>query len=205
MFLISLNGCTIDYKLSINGKTFKENLKIIETDVSKFDLKEEDSLSVRELFTKEVKGDIYSAREGKSKLIDNDHELGIIYKNKTNDYISASSINYCYSEPIFTRKNKDVTIDTGEDFLCYDLYENIESIRIIIKTNNKVISSNAHEINGNNYIWNITENGSKRIMLSYEERDFNLIYSIIIITVVILIAIITISTLKKLRIKNNSI
>ena len=187
LFLIS--GCTVEYDLYINGNEFNENFKIIETNTSLFDKSISESYTMRQYFNRLVEPDFYSYDDSKRKLIDKDNELGISYKKKTQNFSTSDIFNQCYNDSRITKNDKTVIIDTGDDFSCYNYYDNIESIKVTIKTNNKVLTNNADMIDGKKYIWNITESGNKRIIFSYIEKEkvnipywpFVLIISLIVI------------------------
>ena len=203
--LLLLTGCSVEYDVKITGDKITEKAKLIETNVSLFDSKIGDNYTMREALKKEVKGDTYSDRNYKIKMIESNSEIGLSYKNATTDYSSSFVFNMCYENPVFDRNKKIVRIDTGDDFNCFDFYDNIENIKVVIKTTNKVLSSNADQVIGNSYIWNITEYGNKRVNIEYEEKDYSYIYAIIYILFAIFVLFVTFSIIKIRMKKNNSI
>jgi len=62
-----------------------------------------------------------------------------------------------------------VSFYSGNEFTCYEYYDNLETINIVLNTNYKVISSNADSVEDNKYMWTITEDGNKNIEISYEQ------------------------------------
>ena len=101
-----------------------------------------------------------------------------------------------------------ITIDTGNDFKCYEYYENLETVKVVLKTNHKVISTNADEQNGDTYIWNFSKDSNKSINVSYYKSDVkksvNIKGIVIVLCIVSFIGIVSYFVLKKMK-KSNEI
>ena len=171
---ILLTGCTANYKININNNLIEENLTIIETDKSKFDIKNNNGFSIRESFDSLLEEDEFSNETYNIKSINSDDAIGIEYNSNILKSLDNSSIIYqCYKEPSIIINENIVTIDTGSNFECFDLYDNLENVEISLNTNNKVLTNNADNVIDNKYVWNITKLGNKQIKFSYEINNMN--------------------------------
>ena len=141
-----LSGCTANYEITIFDKT---------TDTG---------WTVRDSFNSLLDSDEFGQENYNVKSLTNDERLGVEYTSKAaSSIINSSILNQCYNNPKIENNDGIITINTGSNFECYEFYDNLESVRVVFKTNHKVISTNAEEVDGDKYIWNITKNGNKQI------------------------------------------
>lgn len=200
-----LAGCTADYQVKIkNGKIY-EKLVLIETDKSIFDVPTDSGWTVRETFDVLKEKDEFSKQNYTVKSLDNSDRLGIEYKsNEFNSMINSSILNQCYTNFSVSEENNIITIDTGDQFDCYNYYKNLNSVRVELTTNHKVYSSNADEVKNNKYIWSISESGNKRITISYSKDPVknNTLNIVVILSVLILVSVISYYVIKKNKINN---
>ena len=56
-------------------------------------------------------------------ILKNGYDFSIITSAK--NLINSSAINQCYTNPHVEKRDKIVTIETGNDFNCYEYYENL--------------------------------------------------------------------------------
>ena len=132
------------------------------------------------------KRSLFYVKEYSTKSLNTENQLGVEYfSDKTIDFENSSAINQCYTNPVFEVEENIVHINTGNNFNCYEYYENLETIQVILTTNHKVISSNAEVVEGNKYIWNITKDGNKNIEISYEQDISKKASKVTIILIVI--------------------
>lgn len=190
--LLFLSGCSATYELDVKGDKIKERLTLIETNQSLFDVPNDSGWTLRQMFESLVNGidNEFSVEDYSVKSLSDDNQLGVeYYSDEAENIINSSVINQCYTNPKVTKIDNTITINTGDDFKCYQYYENLDEIKVIFKTNNKVISSNADMVEDDKYIWNITKEGNKQIEISYEEitPPKNNFIGIIIIVSIILI------------------
>lgn len=186
--LIFISGCSATYEIKITDKKIEEKLMLIETDKSLFDVPNSEGWTLRQMFESllTTNSSEFAQKEYSVKSLTDGTQLGIqYYSDDSNEIINSSAIHQCYINPIMNEVDNIVTINTGDDFRCYEYYENLDSIKVILKTDYKVVSSNAHSVKNGKYIWNITKDGDKQIQFSYDKSDVKK-YSIIIITVSII-------------------
>lgn len=189
--ILFLSGCTATYEVNIKGDKVIEKLSLIETDQSAFDTKTDTGWTLRETFESLLtSGDQFSEENYKVKSLNSDSQLGIEYSSSySTSILNSSVLNQCYINPSVTIVDDVVTIDTGSDFKCYEYYQSLDTIKVIFKTNHKVISTNAEIQDGDSYAWNFTKDSSKEIKISYYQSVVNSSINIFLIVTVIVIFI----------------
>jgi hypothetical protein len=203
--LILLSGCTANYEVVIDGDKIKERLTITETDKSIFDKITDTGWTVRDSFDALLSGDEFSRQDYSIKSLNSEDQLGVKYSNDSLESLENSSvINQCFNNPSISVEDNIVYIDTGE-FECFDLYDNLDSIRIVFKTNHKVLDANADTIENDSYIWNITKDSNKVIKISYDSSITKINYTTYIVVVLIFIVLIIglLLVFRKVKNKNN--
>jgi len=207
--LLFLSGCSATYEINIKDDKIIENLKVIETNKTIFDKVNDAGWTIRDSFNSFLERDEFSVEEYKVRSLENEDQLGIEYSSSASESILNSSVlNQCYTNPTLNKVDDIVTIDTGTNFDCYDLYENLDSIKIVLKTNHKIVSTNADLVDGNSYIWNITKDSNKQIVISYYDSivSNSIDYKILILgfSVLVLFGIFIYFVIRKFK-KNNEI
>ena len=135
VILFLLTGCTVKYEFSINNGKFSEKLNVVETNSELFDVKNDSGWTLRELFDPSTYLDEFSNSDYKITSLSDKNHLEIEYSSKKLDSaINSSMLNQCYTNPTVVEQDNIITIETGNDFECYDDYDNIENIQIRFKT-----------------------------------------------------------------------
>ena len=90
------------------------------------------------------------------------------YSFLNSEFIRSNFANTCYKNFTFLKDNEtgNLIISTDRKFLCFDKYKDLNNVKIKIKTNHEVISSNAHDVDDDIYIWNITKENKDDISIS---------------------------------------
>ncbi|MCI8567956.1 MAG: hypothetical protein HFG48_01400, partial [Bacilli bacterium] len=74
-------------------------------------------------------------------------------------------------------ENNNIIISTSSKNKCFDMYKNLDSITVKLKTNHKVVNSTADEVDLHTYIWKLTRENSNdkplQITLKRNEYVFN--------------------------------
>ena len=188
--LLFLTGCSVNYEITLKNNGIKERLTIIENDQSLFDVRNDAGWTLRETFEMLINGedDEFSVQDYSIKSLNTDTQLGVeYYSDASNTLINSSAINQCYTNPTIEVNDNIITFSSGNEFTCYDYYDNLETISVVLNTDYKVISSNAEVIEGNKYIWNITKDGNKNIEISYEQDTSK---NSIITTIIMIVALV---------------
>ena len=203
--LLFLTGCTANYELQINNNKIKEKLTVLETNLELVDIENDSGWTIRDSFESLLSKDEFGVKNYTIKSLNNDEQLGIEYNSqKLESLENANVLNLCYTNPTITVDKNIVKIKTGDNFECYDLYENLESVKVTFKTNHKVISTNADSKQGNKYIWNITEEGNKNIEITYDssKTTFNIVVYVCIFAAIIILVVLGYIIFRKIYKKN---
>lgn len=208
--LILLSGCTATYEINIKDDKIIEKLSLIETNTTLFDKVSDTGFTLRETFDGLLnENDIFSKKNYNVKSLNTDNQLGIEYSSSwAKSILNSSILNQCYDDFNVSTRDGIVTVETGNNFKCYEYYENLDSIKIIFKTNHKVINTNSQKKEGNSYIWNFSKDGNKNIRISYYENEINKsidVFTIVLIVVLVcIVGFIGFLFIKKMQ-KNNKI
>lgn len=176
-----LSGCTVDYNLTIEGNSFKEDITVYTTNVSSLDEIQPSyyNRTYRTLFDTIRQmpiGIYYDADEPlyNRTLIDEENRYGA---NFTNDFTFAdlarsNAINKCYnpSDIILTADSDIYTLRTVSSCQLFEYEEIFKELNIKITVNNYVLSNNADSVDGNTYTWTINRDNynNKTINISYD-------------------------------------
>lgn len=203
--IIVVSGCTAQYELEIKDNEISEKLILLETRKELFDTPLSSGFTTRELFDYVMSDNEFANDNYEVKSLNSDEQLGIEYNSGSIvDVINSSILNQCYINPTMTENEGIITINTGSNFKCYEYYENLETINVVLKTNHGVINSNADSVDGNKYTWNITKDGNKQIEFSYDTTKTsgdNLVI-IVIISVLVFIVLIGLYVFSKMKKEN---
>lgn len=194
--LLFLTGCNATYEITIKDNQIKEKLTLVELDQNKFEQENDTGWTLRQIFESqiEVSKDEFSMEEYTVKDLSTDNKLALEYNSNNSKYskslINSPAINQCYTNPIMRIEDDVIKFSTGSDFDCYEYYDTLDEVKIVLKTNHKVISSNAQKIEDDKYIWILTKDGEKNIEFSYEKMDVKESNLITIVGIIILILVV---------------
>lgn len=174
IMIIILCGCDAVYEIEINNNKISEKLTLIEKDSTIFDKQLDSGFTVREMFDSLLYKDEFSKYDYIVTSLSNEEQLGVKYKSfGINSVRNSSVLNQCYNNYSVTEDEESIFIKTGNDFSCYEYYENLETIKIILKTNHEVINSNATLVDGNTHIWNFNKDSNKEINVTLSKVNIN--------------------------------
>lgn len=192
MILISLflvtTGCSVNYEVTLDDNLLSEVLKITEN---------QDSLTSD---YKDLIDNIYNLPQpvytdadvnpyDETQIIEgveyyqknmissqNEYGIEIKYNHSLNEYEKSNIINRCYKNVTVLRDGNNITLSTSRNNLCFDIYDNLEEINIIINFDAKkyeVITHNADQKEEGKYSWNINSSNynDKSIVIELEEKQ----------------------------------
>ena len=194
IILISLTGCSVEYKLDIDDE-IREVVEInnINSESSLFknfngllpiDYQADDFSVFQERIDGVEYYDVETSTKNNDKMIFS-HNFQI--KNKDNNiikYDDSMIVKTCFKY-VTAMNNTDeendineLILSTSHGFLCYNNYEELEDVTIIINSKYKLIETNADTIDGHKYIWNIDKNNAsdKYIYLSLNMKEKDLTF-----------------------------
>lgn len=215
IFIISilflLSGCTSSYNLEIKNDEFIESIdvKILNEEIPSSEVISE--IEVDDQITPFLENKYPAFFSDKEKYYDktvnyneNDIDVNLSYKYTAEEFKNANSLNTCFNNLVFDDVESYYIHAYGEFYCLYS-----EEMYINIKTDNKVLMSNAHKIEGNVYSWKIDASNKNDIDIEFEvSKGFPLKsvikYGSIVLVGVIIILVIYLS-LRHINKKNNSL
>ena len=213
IFIVFCTGCSATYNIDIYNGTVDEKLFVKETNTNLFDININGQNTMRNLFKSISVDDEFYKSTATLEHIDTKKTIGLKYNNKfkLNEYDSKSIIAQCYENPTIQITDKNISIESGTEFSCFDNYEYLDNLKIILKTNHVVLSNNADQVNNNTYIWNVNKSNYNdksiniRLDINKYKKDYTYIAIIIgTISFIIILGLIIINIIMKKMKKRNS-
>lgn len=221
-----LCGCTCEYNLKIDNNNYQEKLSIISSDSSENELFTDDLIINinydKYLISSEITEKIEDEEYYDVKRDDNSIALSYNYINSS---VSKSTLALkCFDKVTIYKQSENIFITTSEKFKCFDEYDKLDSVEVVLEIDGKSISNNADKVDGNKYIWNYNrKNINKPINISatlerentsltssssgkktqYKQNDYNIF--IIILFILLIISYIVYRIIKKQGDNNNKV
>lgn len=179
LICLLITGCRAECVIKINGEEIEENVYYI---VEKQNLIDNDIQNNISKDIKKYSGGYKDSVEGftvKSKIEYTKTEDAIELSNKYNSFNEFSQsllLNACYDLAKISKYDEDsYNITTSNVFKCFNIYEQLDKVDLIIETNNKVLYTNSDSKKGNKYIWNINKNNynDKKISITISKTADN--------------------------------
>lgn len=207
IFILS-TGCQIKYELEFKDDSLIENINI---EIANSEQKKIENL-------KEYKA--YAIFDGAfQRLYEVNYSEGskfnanYKYTYNYDEFVHAMYIKTCFDAFSFTSNDNTYTLSTSKGFKCMVLdYNQVDSVKVVIKSNHQIIENNADVVEKDELIWNIDKSNAneKNIYvkfgqvkeLSFFEKNwlgFTILGGIIVSVILIIVCIIIISK------KNNEI
>lgn len=180
VLLFLATGCSVDYELTIDDNLdFTENIAIqAENDIESIQI-EQDPWPIKAYYSDPDSGEYPEKLEGieyynnQLNLNSNLYQKKLSYTFSKLKFKDANSIKSCYEHFYVMEDSKEntITISTSPKFLCMEDYPSLNKVNIIINVNQSVITSNADQINQNQYVWTITPQNyeSRGIILTFKK------------------------------------
>lgn len=199
ILLFLVTGCSVEYQLTFNDNQLTEKIRI---DASESSLTVDEMKQMLEEQLPENELQSYQTKVNKNKKI----ELTNKYSTKT--YKNSLILSQCYTAYNFIESDQYYDLTTSQTFTCNPFdYMIIDELTVEIKTNHKVLSSNADEVKGNTYIWKLTQKNKedKSIQIRFSKEKIESKIGLIILGIAVMIAIIILITFMIQRKSNNKI
>lgn len=158
VILLSLTGCSFEYNMKIDTNTISEENIVYIPNTDKNNIK----LEVEKLVSKYT-GPTNSLGMYKQSVIEDNNNFGMSYKKNydtLNDYNNSLSFSICYDNYKLIKEKDKIVISTSKRFNCFNKYSELDDVTINIDSSLEVESSNADEVNGNIYTWNINKSNA---------------------------------------------
>lgn len=162
IIILTLCSCSAEYNLNIND-TYEEKIntdRIYDTIVPAYN---------------DYEGTSSEKEEGKKYYVVNDGPPSYSFNFAKNDYARSNAIYTCYKKFNVYTEDKVTTLLTSNYNYCFDKYDDLTNLTININLNSKysLVRSNADQVKGNRYIWNINKDNykNKYIYMAYELQE----------------------------------
>ena len=164
-----LCGCSVDYTIEIKDDMVYENGNLI---INKENIENKSgalgSLTDEIDYVYNNLHDIDNGQEEEKTRkfnlvkIDNNTHLGLKYEDifKTNEYKNSPIIRQCYENVDIINNANYININTSSYFKCYDYYNYLDEVKVILKTDYNV-TTNSDENKDNTYYWHINRENYK--------------------------------------------
>lgn len=185
LVLFLCSGCSVEYHLDVD-KDLKENVKIIAVN----DVEKEEIASYKQFLPINVDIDEESVFQKKYddieyyKKVKKNDSIQFSYshdiKSFSKDMLSYSC--YKYITAMYTNKMKDFMVSTSNDFLCFDRYDNLEEVKVVVSSKYKLKKTNADLVEHHKYTWNIKRGDTDNhlyLLLDVTKKDLNLLERIL--------------------------
>lgn len=169
LFLIFVSGCTAEYTVNFDNQTFEAESLLLG---SRKEFNEKTKNKIKIDLIADVLYHVESARTDiQRNFISNNQKVGYKYKDtfKMGEIeFWPSYSQYCYDTIESFVLENSVVINTSDQFLCFDKYTDLESVKINLKTPYLVKNHNADKVSKNVYTWHITKENSTHKPISVE-------------------------------------
>ena len=236
ILLFLVTGCSANYDIEIYNNTVKEDMEYFDSISSNWDSEALYGLTYRELVTDSVsypypvfdstvvdENDtikIDGVEYYDNKLISDSNKLGqslSYHKFNLDNFNDSSIVKKCYKYFSILEEGDNIILSTSLENTCFDAYPSLDYITVNLKTNHKVVSSNADVVNGYHYTWNLSrenkDDSAILITLKKNEYIFNyenefikkVIYFIVIAGIILGVGGLTYKYFKNRREQSNEI
>lgn len=196
ILLFLVTGCTANYNIEIYNNTIKEDMKYFDSISSNWDSEIQFGLTYRELVTESVNypypilnNTVVDENDSvklegieyyQNTLISDSNQLGqrLSYDKFTfRNFQDSSIVKQCYQYFNIIEEGENIILSTSSNNMCFELYPNLDTITVNLKTNHKVVSSNASNHKGYHHTWNLRretkDDSAITITLKKNEYVFN--------------------------------
>lgn len=163
-----LTGCDVTYDLTIKtDETINEKVTL---SFLKQDMSYENVISY--LKNKiPISNNRYEPNSYNAQIYEGNDYYDLIY-NYTHNFGSFEKtlfVDSCYNDSQITETDDEIVIKSGKGFKCLNPDNGLiaDSVKINIKSELEVLETNADEVNGNTYTWNIDWN-------NYQNKEINI-------------------------------
>lgn len=165
-----LTGCSLNYEIEIYNDEVNENISII---YPSYTFNGQSPLK----YIDQKSFEYFESTDVLRSRIWNEKTDGIFTKNKYKfkEYVGEiESILNCYDLSKVNNVDGEITILTSDEFKCFDLYPDLENITLKIKSNHKLLETNADRIDKHTYYWDINRDNfnNRKILLKLSSNDY---------------------------------
>lgn len=160
LIVLLLSGCTVEYNLSFVNKQLNEEINVSLSGPD-YQVNNVESLKNYKLLAIS-QGLDQIAYNSSYKDTGSEFIANYKYTYSINNFNKNNIIRQCYDSFSLTQDDDYYLLVTNNTFKCLAVtdYTFVDSYKIRITTNHKVVEHNADEVKGDTYIWNITNSNN---------------------------------------------
>lgn len=166
MILLLTTGCTCEYNLKIDGDTYKEEIILLgenSEEISSFNNEWQVPIDKEEYNIISGLDGEYNTNTNTYKYNLSGNKLTFNYDFSRSKFSNSTAVSNCYNKLTISNYSNTIIISTSPKAECFDKFPILTSVKVTVKVDREVISSNADNVSGNTYTWNITkENASNK-------------------------------------------
>lgn len=172
--LLLFTGCSVKYHLDFRDDKFIEDVTLFSVGNEEYNLiKKKEFAPVPAFVNTPVDLEKPKKTDGFEYYSLNAHSNNVYlnYKFDVSDFKDSYLGNLCYSYFKVFETDEDYVVSTDNRFNCSLSTYGVDKIDVVITSNHEVLYSNAHEVNGDEYIWHINESNqdSANIQMSFSK------------------------------------
>lgn len=202
LFVLFLSGCSATYNLEIKNSKFNEKIEIDASKESELNyFKNNDLYSIMSN---------YNNFHKYNKKIENSLKAHLSYNYNFDEYKNATVLNSCFNAYSIIKEKDYYILSTSTGLKCVKEENSVllNNLKIVIKTNHKVIKSNADKIDKYTYIWNIDQKNydTKEIYLKFYQDKYVFNYNneftikmLILSSIVVVLLLVIFIIIKKVK------
>lgn len=169
LFLIFITGCDAKYEIVIYNNNIKESISYYYTSNElNGNTPYEHTMDINfkylvnaDMLMHEKKTNVNKGNMSGVKLLNN-------YKNLEDFKENSMLLSACYIATSVTEIDNYITLKTSNEFTCFNTVEELDEVKIVIKSNHKLKSTNADKKKGATYYWYINKD-------NYKEKPISLV------------------------------
>jgi|GEM_PF-3097477 len=171
--VVIISGCTVNYEINLDNENKAETIRI----TAYGELQNSYISSIHTWPQTAFYGQV-GATEVPEKIdgieyydsVLSGNVLTLKYNFSRNNYLTSRAVKSCYKNFNFEENLHSMILSTSNEAECLKEYDELTSIRVVIRTGQPVSRHNADSTSGNQYIWNIDKTNYQNKPIYLEVR-----------------------------------
>lgn len=154
-----LTGCSVQYHIDFVDDSVSENISFISANSNEYNAIKSNDFAPIPSFIDSVENLEEPIKNEGTNYYDvsaKNNNIYLDYKFNISDFEKSYFVNNCYGYFKVFQEDSEYVFSTDKKFLCPISTFGADKVDIVITTNHEVIFNNAHEVDGDRYIWHIT-------------------------------------------------
>lgn len=175
--LFCCTACSINYNIELNESNYYEKIYAIENHIDYFKKNNNSYKNLVGYNKLNVETELDQPQDlDYLKLYNyfNVIESGAYFDGEIRSFAEYNFGLYkCYDDYILENNDNIITLKTSGNFLCDNILSQTDNFYVNIKSDYKLIETNANTVENNVYTWNLKENVDKNIILKLKVENLN--------------------------------